>query len=207
VIWSIVLLLVNLIDQYVASSIYDTGIITYSQYIQTVELLDIVPSLFLIIFALLDLGAMIRMRSMLLGNRLGIAGGLTALIASLTGTINYVSVFLGLNVTTIQYPSGATTQVTTLVGIIAPSLYEVLLVISMVLVGSFFLLNHHRFAGNELWFATGMVYLLAASGIFGVFYYPFFIITYSSAIEYTSLLLVGGAMGTACFVNHKSMEE
>jgi hypothetical protein len=200
VVWSFANLLVNIADEYISTTVVYTPSITASQNVQLENLLSIVASLFLILFALLEVSAMIKMRPALSGNRLGISGGLVALFASLAGTVSFVSVFLGLNQVTIELPSGGTYQGPSLLGIVAPILYEVLLIAAVLLIGLFFLLNRKRFFGDDLWFATGMIYLFAASAIFTIYYIAIF----SSVVEYSPLLLIGGIMGSACFTSQRS---
>jgi hypothetical protein len=202
VVWSFANLLVNIADEYISTTTIIAPVITSSQIAQLENLLSIVASLFLIPFALLHLGAMIKMRPVFSGNRLGISGGLVALFASLSGTVSFVIAFLGLNYETIELPSIGTYQEPSLLGIVAPILYEVLLVAAVLLLGLFFLLNRKRFFGDDLWFATGMVYLFAASAIFTIYYIGLF----SSVVEYSPLLLIGGVMGITCFISRKPSE-
>jgi len=190
VIWSIALAAVNVVDSYISSTI------PFFTTIQSEALLSIPVSLILIIFAFLDIGAMAKMRSALSGNRIGMIGGIVALFASLTGTLNYGLTYLGLTVQMVPF-DGGTEEIATLAGIITPFLYDILLGLAMLFVGLFFLVNRKRFANDDLWLATGIVFLIIASSQFGLIYVSYL----SLVIQYNGILIGAGAMGAACFMS------
>ena len=190
VIWSVALLLIDVAEGYISSSMI------YQSSVQVEALLAIPVSFILIIFAVLDTGAMVKMRSALSGNRIGVSGGLVTLFASLAGTLYDALSFSGLTTQSIQF-DGVTEQMATLAGILTLYLYEVLLGLAILLVGLFFLVNRKRFLSDDLWLATGIVFLIIASSQFGLIY----ISTFSIVIQYNGALIAAGAMGAACFMS------
>jgi hypothetical protein len=162
-------------------------------------------------FAILHTGSMIIIRRRIKGNRMGTVSALIALVSSIVGILYYIFTLLGLTYSVSQYGIFYAIRLNEL-GVIIPFVYNLLLSVTMIMVGAFFLIYREHFASRGVLIITGFLYVLL--GAFALGYIPvpppsgiFLAITsplsynliYQVFVVNSPLFIAAGVMGATCF--------
>lgn len=181
---------------YYASS-YQSGSLTPTQGIELLGFWGIVGSVFLITFAILFLASMLVGRWIFSGNRVGLASGVVAFVASMINMSFYVLTFFGMTYLPWYYIPGSYS----LLGLVMVFLVSIFRGLAFVAVGAFFLVNYKRFPNGGLWMGTGILYMIAASNelSFQAIIYSYYPIGFISFMP-----MAIGALGASCLFTSKS---
>ncbi len=168
---------------------------------QTLSILSIIGTALLLVFAVLHMGSMVAIRRRVDGDRMGVVSASAALVASIVGVLYYVLTYLGLTLDIHYNPDGSVSSTSiNALGAGVPVAYNLLLTVTMILVGVFFLVCRESFSNAELWMVTGLLYVLAGAFQLGYTSPYYFMYVYLAS---SAMFIVVGVMGAICFFTGK----
>jgi hypothetical protein len=160
---------------------------------------DIVTYSIFLAFAILLLATMPKAARRFNGNQVGTVGAIFGLIAAVMGIVYDILSVMGVTWTYFSYWNGYSyTYYSYLnnLGLIMLILIEVFVGLTMVLLGSFFIVYRKYLSDGGLWLATGIIYIIAGA----------FDFTVVLTIVGTILTIVSAIMGAVCFFGSRALQ-
>jgi hypothetical protein len=178
--------------------------------IQEVAVFDFTEASLLMVFAVLNMISMRALRREFSGNKTGLISGSIALASSMLAMFYSVATILGLTYTVVVPPPGLEWVNYNQLGTFLQVFNAALMMLTLALIGVFFVVHCRQLPGGNISLAAGFVYMFACflylfvsiQGLSYLLVYGYYY-AYSNAFAAVPIV-IAGILGAGCFLAQKT---